>query len=221
VLAVGTRTLGAEHPDTLIVRYSIAREMAARGDHAGAEEHFREVFAARQQALGQDHPDTLITWFSIAQEMAARGDHAGAEAEYRGMLPHLRRRLGPDHPDTLATRFSIAQEMAAAGDHAGAEEEFRAVLPYLEHRLGPDHPHTRAAAELINDKQGNRSPELGQKVGAGAHIENDDTAVTKCPAQRIGWQSPYFRVETTPLGLASHRGRAGSPERLDQNPAGI
>src|SRR5262249_21313043 len=37
-------TLGPDHPDTLATRVSIAREMAACGDHAGAEEEFRDVF---------------------------------------------------------------------------------------------------------------------------------------------------------------------------------
>ena len=85
------RALGPDHPDTLATRFCIAREMAARGDHAGAENQFRHVLAGQTRSLGPDHPDTLISWFSIAREMAARGDHAGAEDEFRDMLPHLER----------------------------------------------------------------------------------------------------------------------------------
>jgi serine/threonine-protein kinase len=138
-------TLGPDHPDTLATQVSIARELAACGDHAGAEEAFRDVFAARLRTRGPDHRDTLIARFSIAQQMAARGDHAGAEQEFCGLLPHLRRKLGPDHPDTLATWFSIVREMAARGDHAGAQAEFRYLLPHLERKLGPDHPVTLIA----------------------------------------------------------------------------
>jgi serine/threonine protein kinase len=138
-------TLGPEHPDTLETRINIAREMAACGDHAGAEEEFRDVLAARQRTLGPDHPETLLARFSVAQQMAARGDHVAAEQEFRGILPHLRHKLGPDHPDTLAAQFSIAREMAARGDHAGAQEEFRNVLPQLEQTLGRDHPVTLIA----------------------------------------------------------------------------
>jgi hypothetical protein len=43
VLASQTRALGLDHPDTLIVRFNIAREMAARGDHVGAEKEFRDM----------------------------------------------------------------------------------------------------------------------------------------------------------------------------------
>ena len=76
--------------------------MAARGDHAGAEDEFRDVLPHLEQRLGPDHPVTLILWFGIAREMVARGNHAGAENEFRDMLPHLRRRLGSEHRDTLA-----------------------------------------------------------------------------------------------------------------------
>ena len=99
---------GPDHPDTLATRFSIAREMAARGDHAGAEDEFREVLPHLERKLGPDHPVTLVLWFSISREMAARGDHAAALKEFQDMLPHLERKLGPDHPDTLAAAEWIA-----------------------------------------------------------------------------------------------------------------
>jgi serine/threonine-protein kinase len=144
-LAGQRHTLGPEHPDTLGTRFSLAREMAACGDHAGAEEEFRAVFTARLRKLGPDHHETLIARFNIAQQLAARGNHAGAEEEFRGLLTGLRRRLGPNHPDTLATWFSIAQQKAARGDDAGAEKEFRYMLPHLRSRLGPEHAVTLIA----------------------------------------------------------------------------
>ena len=153
VFAARQRTLGPDHPDTLLARFSIAQEMAARGDHAGAEDEFRGMLPHLRRTLGPDHPDTLLARFSIAREMAARGDHAGAEDEFRDVLPHLERRLGPDHPVTLLLWFSTAREMAARGDHAGAQKEFRDMLPHLERRLGPDHPDTLAAAEWIDNMQ--------------------------------------------------------------------
>jgi serine/threonine protein kinase len=160
-LADQQHKLGPDHPDTLATRFSIAREMAACGDHTGAEEEFRAVFAARQRKLGPDHPETLIARFSIAQQMAARGDHTGAEEEFRGLLPRLRRTLGPDHPDTLATWFSIAQQMAARGDHTGAEKEFRYMLPHLRQKLGPDHRVTLIAWFSIAQQMAARGDHTG------------------------------------------------------------
>ena len=102
-LADQRHMLGSDHPDRLAAWLSTAQELAACGDHAGAEKEFRYMLPHLRRRLGPDHPVTLVTWFSIAQELAACGDHAGAEKEFRYMLPHLRRRLGPDHPSTLAT----------------------------------------------------------------------------------------------------------------------
>ena len=107
------RTLGPDHPDTLATQFSLARGLAAQGDHAGAEKAFREVLAARQRTLGRDHPDTLATWFAIAQQLAARGDQADAEKAFQLVFAARQRVLGPDHPDTLATWFAIVQQLAA------------------------------------------------------------------------------------------------------------
>jgi hypothetical protein len=112
------RRLGPDHPDTLATRFSLAREMAAQGDHAGAEDEFRDVLPSLERRLGPDHPVTLVLWFSIAREMAARGDYAGAEYELQDMLPHLERRLGPDHPD--------AQAAAELIDHVHAQRRRQA-----------------------------------------------------------------------------------------------
>jgi len=153
--------LGPNHPDTLATRFSMAREMAACGDHAGAEEEFRAVVAGRQRKLGPYHPETLIARFSVAQQMAARGNHAGAEEEFRGLLSGLRRTLGPDHPDTLATWFSIAQQLAARGDDAGAEKEFRYMLPHLRRKLGADHPVTLIAWFSVAQQLAARGDDAG------------------------------------------------------------
>ena len=160
-LAHQRHALGPDHPDTLATRFSMAREMAACGDHAGAEEEFRAVFTARQRKLGPAHPETLIAQFSMAQQMAARGNHAGAEEEFRAVFTARQRQLGLDHRETLIARFSVAQQMAARGNPAGAEEEFRGLLSGLRRRLGPDHPDTLATWFSIAQQLAARGDEAG------------------------------------------------------------
>ena len=182
-LAHQRHALGSDHLDTLATRFSMAREMAACGDHAGAEEEFRAVFAARQRKLGPDHPETLIARFSIAQQLAARGNHAGAEEEFRAVFVARQRKLGPDHPETLIARFSIAQQLAARGNHAGAEEEFRGLLAGLRRSAGPDHPDTLATWFSIAQQMAARGddagaekefrymlPHLRRKLGQDHHV---------------------------------------------------
>jgi hypothetical protein len=52
------RRLGLDHPATLTLWFSIAREMAARDDHAGAAKEFRGMLPYLSRRLGPDHPHT-------------------------------------------------------------------------------------------------------------------------------------------------------------------
>ncbi len=204
-LADQLQTLGPDHPDTLATRCSIAREMAAGGDHAGAEDEFRHVFKW-QRTLGPDHPDTLATRFSIARQMAAGGDHAGAEDEFRHVFAARQRTLGPDHPDTLIVRFCIAQEMAAGGDHAGAEDEFRHVFAARQRTLGPDHPDTLIVRFCIAQEMAARGDHAGAEDefrGMLSHLrrrlgpDHPDTLATRCSiAQEMAARGDHAGAET-------------------------
>jgi Tetratricopeptide repeat len=52
---------GPDRPSTLATRHQIAREVADRGDHAGAEAEYQDVLDAKLRVLGPDHPSTLAT----------------------------------------------------------------------------------------------------------------------------------------------------------------
>jgi hypothetical protein len=112
---------GPDDPDPSRSWFGVADQLAARGDHAGAEREFRHALPKLRRSLGPDHPATLTAWFGIARELAARGDHAGAEKEFRYMLPYLRRKLGPDHPSTLTVNKWI--------DYIEAEKDGRPSVP--------------------------------------------------------------------------------------------
>jgi hypothetical protein len=79
------RKLGQDHPITLIAWFSIAQQMAARGDHAGAEKEFRYMLPHLQRELGPDHPHTLAAteWIDYIQ---AKKDGS----VLRAATPHLR-----------------------------------------------------------------------------------------------------------------------------------
>ena len=135
--------------------------MAARGDHAGAEDEFRAVLPHLERRLGRDHPDALAAG-SAPPRRWRRGDHAGAQEQFREVFAARQQALGPDHPDTLITWFSIAQEMAACGDHAGAEAEYRGMLPDLPAKARPG--SSRHAGHPVQHRAGDggaRRPRRG------------------------------------------------------------
>ena len=79
------RKLGPDHPITLIAWSSFAQQMAARGDHAGAEKEFRYLLPHLQRKLGPDHPDTLAAAEWIDYIRAKKDDRSD-----RAATPHLR-----------------------------------------------------------------------------------------------------------------------------------
>lgn len=108
VLQIWLRTRGADHPDTIATRHSIARRMAERADFVHAELEYRNVLDALRRTLGPEHPDTLHVQHNTASLISFQGHFAQAEAEYREVLAVKLKLLGPDHPDTLTTRHEVA-----------------------------------------------------------------------------------------------------------------
>jgi hypothetical protein len=136
------RILGAEHPDTLAARASLARwtGMAGFGPPAfGVRRAFRRVTRRVQRAFRRGP----CRCYGCACRAAARD-------QYAALLPDLERVLGAEHPDTLSARWDLALWTAEAGDAAGGRDQYAALLPDLDRVLGADHPTTRSARENLD-----------------------------------------------------------------------
>jgi tetratricopeptide (TPR) repeat protein len=142
VLQIWLKTLGADHPDTINTRHSIAQRMAERADYARAELEYRNVLEAMRRTMGPEHPDTLTVQHNIASLISFQGHFAQAEAEYREVLAIKLSVFGQDHPDTLTTRHEVARMMSEQGNYIDAEAEFRNMLAARLRILGPDHYNT-------------------------------------------------------------------------------
>ena len=58
--------LGAEHPDTLTSKNSLAAVLQDRGKYKEAEQLHQETLAGRQKMLGAEHSDTLTSKNDLA-----------------------------------------------------------------------------------------------------------------------------------------------------------
>ncbi|MCX6594606.1 MAG: tetratricopeptide repeat-containing protein [Acidobacteria bacterium] len=103
VLAVMTRVLGPEHPNTLTSMNNLAETMGAQGDHAGARALHEQVLAVSRRVLGPEHLHTLTSMNNLAKTLVAQGDAVGARTLQEQVLAMLRRVLGPEHPHTLSS----------------------------------------------------------------------------------------------------------------------
>ncbi|MBP1781882.1 tetratricopeptide (TPR) repeat protein [Micromonospora sp. HB375] len=157
VLAIQTRVLGAEHPDTLRTRYGLANVLDSQGRYAEAEIEYCEVLVASSRVLGAEHPDTLRLRHGLANVLDSQGRYAEAEIEYREVLAAFTRVLGAEHPDTLRPHLGFATVLHRQGRYAEAEIEYREVLAIQTRVLGAEHPdtlRTRYGLANVLDGQG-------------------------------------------------------------------
>jgi len=74
VLEARTRTLGADHPDTLRTMGNLASSLYSLGDHKAAADMKKQVLEAQTRTLGADHPSTLHTMGNLAVSLDSLGD---------------------------------------------------------------------------------------------------------------------------------------------------
>ena len=159
--------LGPDHPDTLGVRYNLARWTGETGDPAAARDLSAALLPDCERVLGPDHPDTLRVRENLARWTGVAGDPAAARDLSAALLPDCERVLGPDHPDTLRVRRGLALRTGEAGDPAAARDLNAALLPDCERVLGPDHPDTlRARNNLANSTEEAGDPAAARDLSA-------------------------------------------------------
>ena len=86
VLAIRERVFGAEHPETLSIRNSVASALSLQGKHAEAEQEYRAVLAIQERVLGAEHPETLRSRNYVAIALGGQRKYAEAEKEHRAVL---------------------------------------------------------------------------------------------------------------------------------------
>ncbi len=107
-LQASERTLGSEHPSTLVSMNNLASLLQDQGKLAEAEPLFRRALETQQLTLGSEHPDTLTSLSNLASLLQDQGKLAEAEPLYRRALEARERTLGLEHLDTLISVNNLA-----------------------------------------------------------------------------------------------------------------
>ncbi|MHC5003306.1 MAG: protein kinase domain-containing protein, partial [Planctomycetota bacterium] len=101
------RTLGDEHPDTLLAARSVARLYRKTGRHEEAREIFERTAELQAQVLGPEDPVTLSTLNGLANTYANMGMHEQAERMHTELWETRERVLGPEDPATLNSMANV------------------------------------------------------------------------------------------------------------------
>jgi tetratricopeptide (TPR) repeat protein len=184
--------LGADHEQTLALRFSRAHANSMLGRWTEAEAEFRDILIVRSRTLGPEHPDTLSTRHMIADVLVYLGKPADAASEFGKILTARRKVLGPDHPDTLDTWHDAAWVLAVQGRNAEAEAELRQILAIQLRVLGPEHRdtlhirHHIANALAAQGKPAEAEAEFRQILAIQIQVLGSDHPDTHTSLQGIG-----------------------------------
>lgn len=166
VLAVRTKKLGSDHPDTLDALHMVVTDQVYLAqDEAAfrqADAALAHLIAARSRVLGLNHPDTIASETLLVRLLAKEGNAATdprqmhrymarAIALERTILASHQRLLGEDNPKTLMAHGSLANLLSYDGQYARAMAEARQTLAGQIRVLGADHPIVFATDNLLGD----------------------------------------------------------------------
>ena len=114
VLEARERTLGPEHPKTLMTRFGLATVLQRMGRHAEALAQLATTLAGEIALHGEDHPSLAMTHWNMAR--CLRNLHRPAEAaEHRRRCWEIEcKDDGAAAAGTLQTAHALAQDLIAA-----------------------------------------------------------------------------------------------------------
>lgn len=116
------QVLGADHPDTIKTRFSLAYMLTLQGQYPAGEAIYRNVLAARRRILGAEHPLTTYTMTTLAMNLVhRRGRYPEAEELYRSALAVEQRQFGPESRYTTRAEEGLANMLLDEDRFAEAE----------------------------------------------------------------------------------------------------
>ena len=144
---IRTKRDGAEHPQTLTVRFyrAVVLEKLGRYDEMLLE--LESLHPTRNRISGPEHPDSLATHSLYADALNRVGRHREALHELDTLVPISLRALGPEHWRTLGFQLGRAHVLSHVGRNLEALEVLEAILPILK-RAQNDERKVVAADQL-------------------------------------------------------------------------
>jgi tetratricopeptide (TPR) repeat protein len=138
-LALRTRELGPEHPDTVGIMNDVAIILVSRGKYEEAQSLLEKVLKVKQQTLGPEDPSTLRTANNLATMMAQRGELEDGVKLLENTLRIQQRVDGPATIFTLRSEYNCAIMRRHLGELDRARASLEKTLETLRGTFGPDH----------------------------------------------------------------------------------
>jgi hypothetical protein len=201
VVADSAALLGEDHPDTLVARIGLARQLGATGAASQALELAADVATRATRTLGPEHDVTLSARFELAiWTRTVQGAHSGAE-HFRRLLAYLQTLDPPPSLAIIETLWNLGGALLEDNDPTAALAYLDAAVKESSDAYGHDHSTTMAIRLTHLEAVG----EVGQPAKAAELAAElaDDCARRLSPAHLSALQARHARAKWT--------ARAGNP----------
>jgi serine/threonine protein kinase/tetratricopeptide (TPR) repeat protein len=139
-LALRTRLLGDEHPDTATTlnALGIALDYQRRGPEA--ESILRKALGMRRKLFGNEHADVATSLHNLGHALAYQQKCTEAEDLYREALAMRRKLLGNENLDVAETLVQWGSTLRVLSRFAEADLLYQEALTLRRKLLGNEHP---------------------------------------------------------------------------------
>jgi tetratricopeptide (TPR) repeat protein len=141
-LAIQSRVLGEEHPDTALGYNNLGYTLRAQGQYTPAQPLFDTASAIARKVLGEEHPDTAAIYNNLAMNLEAQGRYPEAHRWFDKALAIHRNVFGEEDPHTANSYNNLAHVLHALGQYPQAQSLNEKALTIRRRLLGEEHPDT-------------------------------------------------------------------------------
>jgi eukaryotic-like serine/threonine-protein kinase len=155
-LAICTKTLGAEHEETIYAADNLAAFDISSGKHSDGFALYRKNLEVQRRLLGPGHKLTLVAASNLSTALinaAGMINAEGSRDEYSAEAESIARSafetgessLGPDNMNTLYAAGNLGNALVSQKHYAEASAFLKPLLGRYDKTFGPDHVDTAVA----------------------------------------------------------------------------
>lgn len=148
-VTVSERTLGLDHPDTMVQYINLAVLERAAGHIDKALQYQERVMQLWQLLYGRDHPDVVHTLSSVALLLQSRHDFSTSLQVYETAHELTERLFGPDSIYTGNMAHELSQAHTLQGDLKAAIDVEKNAHRIFQARLGDDDALTQESHAFL------------------------------------------------------------------------
>ncbi len=131
LLTAQTRTLGAEHPDTLSTTHNLANALSRQGDYAAARARYEAVLTVQTRTLGAEHPATLSTTHNLANALEGMGRWHAATSLRVQVFNAYEQRIRTEPLQSLKILTALNHNLGSRGYQRATRQRLKAWRTHL------------------------------------------------------------------------------------------